>query len=155
MTQIFLGLFSLIICGIYAWGISLIPILAFGDPMGPRMLPIFLTILLFSIGCGLVIAGLCKREQWHDEWQHFLDWLCENELRRVLTFVCWIGVYVWLFEVLGYLLATAGFLSGLTLLAHKSQRLIGVSVALSFSVGSYYFFKGVIGLPLPPGPSPF
>ncbi|ALM82260.1 tripartite tricarboxylate transporter TctB family protein [Bordetella sp. N] len=154
MTQLALGVVALIIALIYGWGISQIPVLQFGDPLGPRLFPEVLTVALIVIGIALIVQGR-GRAALRADWVRFYRYVRGQDFRVLLTVSIWTGLYFLFFETLGYALATAAFLLGLILRFHRGNRYVGAAVAILFAGGSYLLFAGLFGVPLPAGLLPF
>jgi putative tricarboxylic transport membrane protein len=68
--------------------------------------------------------------------------------------VAWAGLYYFVFETLGYLLATPIFLFGLLSYFNHRKYLTNVLVALGFTAVVYLLFSILLGVPLPAGPLP-
>lgn len=154
MTQIALGLSAIVLALLYAIGISQIPLLGFGDPLGPKLLPMFLAGALGIVGLALLVEGrsVAGLSGGFDRFRGFIK---SRDFAIVAAVAIWTALYFSAFSYLGYLLSTALFLSVLMALAHRGRRSVAISVALSFSIGSYLLFAQVFGVPLPRGLLPF
>lgn len=150
MTNIALGLSAFLIAALYAFGIFQIPLLGFGDPLGPRLFPFILTGALVLVGTALLIEGRSLRTLRAD-YTRFSAYVRDTDFRIFASVVVWIGLYFLGFAPLGYLLSTTIFLLGLILVFHKGNRLVGTSVAILFAAGSYFLFASLFGVPLPRG----
>lgn len=154
MTNITLGLGAFLIAGLYALGILQIPLLGFGDPLGPRLFPSILSVALVLVGMTLLIEGRSLNSLRAD-YARFSAYISGTDFRIVASVAIWLGLYFAAFARLGYLLSTAIFLLGLIIVFHKSNRVTGASVAILFATGSYFLFAGLFGVPLPRGILPF
>jgi putative tricarboxylic transport membrane protein len=149
MSSAILGFAAVLIAALYGYGISQIPALAIGDPLGPRAFPTLLLAALLVIAAFLLAAGIPDRH-WREQATAFMEFV-RTDLRVVGSAAVWLGLYYLAFEPLGYLLSTAVFLSALTLMAHQGRRWAGLVTALSFSVISYFVFTRLFDVPLPRG----
>ena len=66
----------------------------------------------------------------------------------------WTGIYVTVFEPLGFVIATSAYLLGLTAYFNRGKWVPNVLTSVLFSVGSYLMFK-YLGVQLPRGVLPF
>ncbi len=154
MTNIALGLSAFLIAALYAFGIFQIPLLGFGDPLGPRLFPSILAISLVLIGIILLIEGRQLRT-FRADYTRFVAYVKDTDFRIVFSVILWTGLYFAAFAPVGYLLSTAIFLLGLVLAFHRGSRFAGTTVAILFAAGSYFLFAGLFGVPLPRGILPF
>lgn len=154
MTNIFLAAMSLLIAGTYALGITQIPLLGFGDPLGPKLLPGFLAGALALVGLALLIEGRSIAGL-RTDFARFNSFIRAREFAVVAAVTCWTAFYFATFDYLGYLVSTSIFLTGLMITAHRGRRSVAAAVAFSFSVGSYLLFALLFAVPLPRGILPF
>ncbi|ATN35958.1 hypothetical protein ACO34A_19315 [Rhizobium sp. ACO-34A] len=150
MINLSLGLSAFMIAGLYTLGILQIPILGFGDPLGPRLLPGLLAGAMVLIGIALVIEGLKQRDL-RTGIARLADYFRDRDFRVTVIVVAWTALYFAVFTTVGYLVATAVFLLGLILAFHRGSRIAGATVSVAFAVGSYFLFAGLFGVPLPSG----
>jgi len=149
MTSAILGLSAILIAAAYGYGISLLPTLTIGDPLGPKAFPLLLLAMLVIIAVFLLLEAVRDRS-WREQAAAFMAFV-RTDLRVVGSAAVWLGLYFLAFEPLGYLISTALFLSGLTLLAHDGRRWAGLVTALSFAAVSYFLFTRVFDVSLPRG----
>lgn len=154
MTNIALGLTTFLIAGLYTVGILQIPLLGFGDPLGPRLLPSMLAAALAAVGVALLIEGR-DLQTLRADYARFSAYVRQTDFRIVASVVIWTGCYFAAFSPIGYLVSTAVFLLGLILVFHRGSRIAGAAVALLFAAGSYLLFSGLFGVALPRGILPF
>lgn len=154
MINLALAAASFLIAGLYTFGIFQIPLLGFGDPLGPRLFPSILAGSLVLIGIALLVEGRSLQTLRADH-ARFTAYVRETDFRIVAAVVVWTGLYFAAFAPLGYLLSTAVFLLGLILTFHRGSRPVGAGVAVLFATGSYFLFAGLFGVPLPRGILPF
>lgn len=154
MTYVFLAATAFFIAGAYWIGITQIPLLGFGDPLGPKLLPSFLAAALVAVGCALLVEGRSIAGLKTD-FTRFSTFVRTREFGLIAAVTCWTALYFTTFTYLGYLLSTSLFLTVLMATAHRGNRLVAVTVAISFSVGSYLLFALLFAVPLPRGILPF
>lgn len=154
MTNIALGVAAFLIAGLYTFGILQIPLLGFGDPLGPRLLPSILAAALAVVGLALIVEGRNLQILRADA-ARFGAYLRSQDFRVFAAVVAWTALYFAAFKPFGYLLSTAVFLLGLVLVLHRGSRIVGTAVAVLFAVGSYFLFARLFGVPLPRGILPF
>ncbi len=154
MTQIALGICALIIAGLYASGISQIPLLGFGDPLGPKLLPMFLVGALVIVALALLVEGRSVAGL-KDDFIRIRHFLGSRDFGVVAAVTVWTALYFATFSYLGYVLATSLFLSGLMTAVHRGRRFVAIAVAVPFSICSYLLFALLFAVPLPRGILPF
>lgn len=154
MTNVALGVAAFVVCALYTFGILQIPLLGFGDPLGPRLLPSILAGALGLVGVALIVEGRSLAVLRADA-ARFRAYLRSQDFRVFAAVVAWTALYFAAFKPFGYLLSTAFFLLGLILTLHRGSRLAGTGVAVLFAVGSYFLFARVFGVPLARGILPF
>ncbi|MNI20701.1 Tripartite tricarboxylate transporter TctB family protein [compost metagenome] len=154
MTNIILGLGAFLVAGLYTFGIFQIPLLGFGDPLGPRLFPSILAGSLLLIGVALLIEARSIQGKGADLSRLFA-YFKSSDFRTITTVVGCTGLYFLTFAPLGYLVSTTILLFGLIFVFHRGSRLVGGSVALVFPTATYFLFAGLFGVPLPSGILPF
>jgi putative tricarboxylic transport membrane protein len=154
MTNVALGLTAFLIAGLYTLGILNIPLLGFGDPLGPRLLPSFLAGAMALIGVALIVEGR-SLSGIREDWARFRSYLSGQDFRVVAAATVWTGLYFVAFGPLGYLLSTALFLLGMIGLFHRGSKITGAVVSVLFAAISYALFAGIFAVPLPRGILPF
>lgn len=144
---------TLLLAGIYFYATEKLPSLEIGDPLGPKAFPRLLTIGLVITALVLLVEMLrAKTKPTRAVTQ------AEPVDRRVYWViggvVVWTFVYFYVFELLGFMIATSIYLLGLTSYFNRGKWLTNVLTCVGFSVGSYFLFK-VLGVNLAPGVLPF
>jgi putative tricarboxylic transport membrane protein len=143
-----------IVAAIYLYVDAGLPTARIGDPLGPKAFPAL-------VGGGLILSALLLAlETWSK--RRVLDDTTveprskdEKHLYLVMIgMVAWAGLYYFVFETLGYLLATPIFLFGLLSYFNHRKYLTNVLVALGFTAVVYLLFSILLGVPLPAGPLP-
>ncbi len=137
----------LLVCGAYLNQAEQIPVMFFGDPLGPRAFP-------------RLIAGLLALSA--------LLWLAETIAARraargaeasgpvlvPIGVLAWFGLYVLSLETLGFVIGSVLFLLGLLVVFHAGRWMTNLAVALLVPVGAQILFSRLLAVPLPAGPIP-
>lgn len=140
---------------IYLYAATLIPVLAIGDPLGPKAFPRLLGIAL------LIAAGFLALELWRGRDRKADDPkaaaaapMFEGRVVAVLVVVAiWTGVYYLVFEPLGYILATTAYLLPLMAWFNRGRWVANIASTLFF-VGFTYFLFVKLEVRLPQGVLP-
>ena len=140
------------LAAVYFYATAQIPTLEIGDPLGPKAFP-----RLLGIGL-LITAALLFLEIWRarkplpaDAAQPSID---RRHLRVIGAVVAVTAVYISVFTLLGYVIATGIYLLALMAYFHPGKWTANILTAVLFAVISYLmFFK--LGVSLPRGVLPF
>ena len=143
----------IILTAVYFYATQQIPSLEIGDPLGPKAFPRLLGIAM------LFTAGLLFVEMWREKKngardgapQKAEDW---RHLKVIGAVVTWTAVYLSVFELLGYVLATTVFLIGLMAYFNRGKWVANSVTSVLFCVLSYKMFQ-LLGVTLPKGVLPF
>lgn len=143
---------ALVLAAIYFYATEQFPVLEVGDPLGPKAFPRLL-------GAGLLIAAAmlffemrnARRLPENDEAEAETAPASWGLLAAVAVWTC---VYFALFERLGYVLATTGYLLALMAYFNRGRWAANLFVSAGFSVLSYLMFN-FLGTSLPQGLLPF
>ena len=128
---------TVLIAIIYLWATTHIPTLAIGDPLGPKAFPNLLGIAL------LVAAGIFALELWKDRHKPREGEKApfEKPVMMVLAAVTvWTGVYYFIFNPLGFIVATSVYLLPLMAFFNRGKWVANVLSAIGFSILIYYLF---------------
>jgi putative tricarboxylic transport membrane protein len=144
---------TIILALIYLYATTQIPVLAIGDPLGPKAFPRLLGIAM------LLAAGLLAFELWRDrdkgEERERQAPRFEGPIIVVLgAVVLWVGLYFYFFEDLGYIVATTLFLLPMTAWFHRGKWITNILSSVLFAVGTYFLFVK-LDVRLPSGLLPF
>jgi putative tricarboxylic transport membrane protein len=147
---------TLILAGVYFYATEQLPSLDIGDPLGPKAFPRLL-------GAGLVITAVilllemlrARKTAPAVSAAPPADPRDRKALLVVAVAAAWTFVYFVLFEMLGYVLATTGYLLALMMYFNKGKRTANVLTAVLFSVLSYLMFTKLLGVNLARGILPF
>ena len=108
-----------------------------GNP-GPGLLPLALGVVIVV----LAAVSFLRPEVRHIELPQF---------RRILLILGSLVVYALLLELVGYVVATALLVGFLLIVLGERFRWWQPVMAVGVSLATYYVFRVVLGLPLPPG----
>ncbi len=138
-----LGGLVFLFAGIYGFLFSFkLPMGKWNEP-GPGVFPIFLSILLLTIGIVLFIVSKEKAK---------IDW--KKAFKQQTTswlIVLFTAIYIIALEQLGYVITTALYLFALFLFASRIKLWMALFLTSILSPASWYFFKKVLGIQLPLG----
>jgi len=142
----------LVLAAIYFYATAQIPTLEIGDPLGPKAFP-----RLLGIGM-LITAALLFMEMWRAR-KTPPEATSESSgdrrhLKVIAAVVAVTAVYLAVFTLLGYLIATSIYLVVLTAYFHPGKWTANILTSVLFSIGSYLMFTK-LGVSLPPGVLPF
>jgi putative tricarboxylic transport membrane protein len=142
----------LVLAAIYFYATAQIPTLEIGDPLGPKAFP-----RLLGIGL-LITAAMLFMEMWRarktppeETPQPFGD---RRHLTVIGAVVACTAVYLAVFTLLGYVIATSIYLVVLTAYFNRGKWTANILTSVLFSIGSYLMFTK-LGVSLPPGVLPF
>jgi putative tricarboxylic transport membrane protein len=144
----------IIVAAIYLFADAGLRTARIGDPLGPKAFPALVGGGLILSAVLLVFETLVKRRTLEDR---TIEPRTKDEKHLVLIMigmVVWSGLYYYVFETLGYLIATPLFLFGLLSYFNQRKYLTNVLVALGFTGIVYLLFSILLGVPLPSGPLP-
>jgi putative tricarboxylic transport membrane protein len=143
-----------IVAAIYLLADAGLPTARIGDPLGPKAFPAL-------VGGGLILSALLLVFETLNKRRALEDRKTEPRTRDekhlflvMIGMVVWSGLYYYVFETLGYLIATPVFLLGLLSYFNHRKYLTNILVALGFTGVVYLLFSILLGVPLPSGPLP-
>ncbi len=142
----------LVLTAIYFYATAQIPTLEIGDPLGPKAFP-----RLLGIGM-LITAGLLFMEMWRAR-KTPSEVASEGRGDRrhlivVGAVVACTAIYLAVFTLLGYVIATVGYLIVLMAYFHRGKWTANILTSVLFTVLSYLLFSK-LGVSLPRGVLPF
>jgi putative tricarboxylic transport membrane protein len=143
----------IVLTAVYFYATQQIPSLEIGDPLGPKAFP-----RLLGIGM-LLTAGFLFAEMWRaskiktpqvagspaEDRSHY--WI-------IAGVTVWTAAYFGVFELLGYVIATAVYLVVLTAYFNRGKWVANLLTSVLFSALSYAMFQS-LGVALPKGVLPF
>jgi putative tricarboxylic transport membrane protein len=130
----------------YLAGVSAIPRLMIGDPLGPRAFPILIALGL------LVAAALLVYETWKAARERKAD---ESVLppfdRKLIAVMAGIVVLLLCFEPVGYVISVGVFLLAMTMFLNRGHVVTNLVVSLGFTLISAFVFNHFLDVRLPTG----
>ena len=142
---------TIVLAAVYFYATSQIPSLRTGDPLGPKAFPYLLCVGLL-LGAAVLLGEVMRAQKMQqdpdggsEETQN------RGDLLVVGAVVLWTVIYFGVFEMLGYMIATAIYLFILMVFFNRSKWLANALTAVLFSLGSYLLFSHLLGVSLPPG----
>jgi putative tricarboxylic transport membrane protein len=142
---------TVLIAVIYLVASQQIPTLEIGDPLGPKAFPRLLGVAL------LLAAGLFGFELWKDRGkkEEKTAPVFDRQVMPVLAaVVAWTAVYYFVFNELGFVVATSVFLLPLMAYFNRGKWIANVASAIGFSALIYWLFVK-LDVNLPSGILPF
>lgn len=142
----------LVLAAVYFYATAQIPTLEIGDPLGPKAFP-----RLLGIGL-LITAAMLFMEIWRAR-KTPPETTAEpsgdrRHLKVIGAVVAVTAVYLAVFTLLGYVIATSIYLLALMAYFHPGKWTANILTSVLFSIGSYLMFSK-LGVSLPPGLLPF
>jgi putative tricarboxylic transport membrane protein len=144
---------TLLLAGGYFYATEQLPTLEIGDPLGPKAFPRLLTIALVLTAIVLLFEMVKGRKPIESDVPRAEEgggaayWI-------IAGVVAVTAVYFWVFEALGFIVATSLYLIVLTSYFHRGKWFTNVVTSVLFSVGTYWLFQ-VLGVSLARGILPF
>ena len=125
----------------YLWEAIFMEEVSIGDPLGPRVFPMVLGVIMVVLGFSLVI-----RPGGDSPVQPFTKTAVSAVVLAVL-----LGVYGFGIEWIGYPATTFLFLLATSRLLGERSWVTGLGVSLALSLGVFGLFTRVLDIPLPLG----
>lgn len=126
-----------------------LPRAAIGNAMDPLYFPLGLGALLLIVGTLLFI----KSDKSHIALaitSMSPSTAKDKEVSRMVILTCVVAIlYALLFEHLGFIISTFGFLVGILFITNGKKYVVNITVALVFSLGVFAIFNYALGIPLP------
>ncbi|WP_430883515.1 tripartite tricarboxylate transporter TctB family protein [Fusibacter sp. JL216-2] len=125
---------------------------AIGDPLAPLYFPIGLGSMLVIFGIVQVIRSDIKKSiESIKQLKNASDQ--DKQINHMIAYTCVAGVvYALVFEHLGFVLSTLGFMLAMLMLTDRKAVVKNIIIAVLFSVGIYLLFTNALGIPLPKMP---
>jgi putative tricarboxylic transport membrane protein len=149
---------------IYCYGAGQIPLLTFGDPIGPRLFPYLVGGLLILGAIILLFEARPSQQQASGVEAPTsaepspggnAESVNGDRTRQIPLLIAglfaWTFIYILAFERLGYVISTTIFLFGLTLYFHPRRWLVNSAVSLLLPASVYFAFDRLLKVNLPAG----
>ena len=153
-ADVILAATIIVVAAIYLFADAGLRTARIGDPLGPKAFPAL-------VGGGLILSAVLLLFETWSKRRALADAAPEprnpDQKHNVLVLigmVAWTALYYYVFESLGYLIATPVFLLGLVSYFNRRKYLTNVLVAVGFTAVVYLLFSILLGVPLPSGPLP-
>jgi len=148
------AVFAVVLAALYVYATKQLPALEISDPLGPKVFPYLIgTGLLLSAVALLVQTLRAKKPERTDEKQ---DISGEGHHYWVVgAVVICTGVYLAVFEWLGYAISTSLYLLMLMAYFHRGKWASNILTSVLYSFISYWMFTKLLGVLLPRGILPF
>jgi putative tricarboxylic transport membrane protein len=142
---------TVILAVIYLYASAQIPVLAIGDPLGPKAFPRLLGIAML-IACAFLGLEIWRnRRKGADEAPPAEAPKFEgNVIAVLLVIVLWTGIYYLSFEWFGYVLGTMLYLLPMMAWFNRGRWIANVLSTLFFVAFTYFLFVK-LEVRLPPG----
>jgi putative tricarboxylic transport membrane protein len=139
-----------LLTGIYGLFFSIqLPMGRWNEP-GPGVFPITLSILLLISGVSWFILG--KRGAGAKSQEEKADWRSiASTLPTPLKIVGITALFILAFNRAGYLAASSLYLFALLFVVSRYRVIVSILLAVSISIGSWYFFEKLLAVQLPKG----
>ena len=127
----------------------LLPKAAIGNAMDPLYFPMGLGILLTLIGLLLVVKSDKSMIKLAIA-SMFVKSDKDREVSRMVFYTCLAAIlYGLLFEHLGFVISTFGFMMSILFITNGKKYLVNTLVAGIFSISIFALFNYALGIPLP------
>jgi putative tricarboxylic transport membrane protein len=143
-----------VLAGIYLYAASLFPVMKSQDPMGPRVFPVLLGVLLLVGSVLLFLETVRTRAQINKEEKVPQEGAAKPE-RVLWAVVAWTVIFLFAFEPLGYVVATTVYIFPLTIYFNAKKWWTNTITSLLFPIGVYVLFVKFLGVMLPKGVIPW
>ena len=145
---------AILFAGAYFYETQQIELLAFGDPIGPRLFP-YVVGALFTIGALVLIFESTRRSS-SAQPAPAVATRAENQVtRRVYRMIAaiglWMLLYILAFERAGYVLSSIVFLIGLTFYFHPRKWVVNAAISILLPIAIYVVFHNFLHVSLPAG----
>lgn len=151
MTDRVIFVCTIIVALVYLYATTLIPTLEIGDPLGPKAFPRLIGIAM------LLAAGMLGWEMWQARLKNAPPEEAEFDAKvlKVLgAVVVWTGVYYFILEKLGFIIATSVYLLPMMAWFYRGKWVANVITSIAFSALTYWLFV-TLDVRLPRGILPF
>lgn len=147
MANRFIFVFAVILAAVYIYATEQFPVLEISDPLGPKAFPRLLGIGML-ITAGALLAEMLrapkagtagKGQKASGEFHHYYV---------VGAVAIWTGLYLTVFEWLGYAIATSIYLLAMMAYFHRDKWAANLLTSVLYSFVSYWMFAKLLDVPL-------
>jgi putative tricarboxylic transport membrane protein len=142
--------FSLL-AGTYLYATYLLPVLKSSDPLGPRLYPVFLGTALFTGVILLLVETIRAKRQVNNKKEKSQEGTQGLIPKTVWGVIAWTVVFLFIFEPLGYIVATAIYMLPLMVYFNPQKWWANGIISVLFPIGMYMLFSKYLGVILPRG----
>lgn len=136
----------LLVGGAYLHQAEQIPVMFFGDPLGPRAFPRLITgLLALSALLWMAETIAARRAAMRED-------SAPGPVLLPIAVMAWFSLYVLTLETLGFVIGSVLFLLGMLVVFHPGRWVTNLSVALVLPVAAQILFSRILSVPLPAGP---
>jgi putative tricarboxylic transport membrane protein len=161
LTDRIILVLMLVLAGAYFYATAQIPTLEIGDPLGPKAFPRLLGIALLFTAALFFVEILRERkaraleEAKPEPVKEGAVDDNKSHIKMILAVSVWTAAFFAAFEVLGYVISSVVYLTGLTAYFHRGRWKTNILTSVFFCIGTYVLFNIVLGVNLPRGVLPF
>lgn len=145
---------TIVVAAVYFYATAQIPSLDIGDPLGPKAFPRLLGFCLLATAALLlfeIVKAAAARRGADRASAQTAPSDGRGHYGLIAAVVGWTGLYFYVFDGLGYILATAVYLFVLMMWFHRGQWLANGLTSVLFSLGSYVLFVKLLTVSLAKG----
>ena len=139
------------IAGIYLYATWQLPTLAIGDPLGPKIFPTLIGLLMV-LSCIVLVWEMARNSA--SQTRVLNDLLVDPDDRPMAVGAVWLWLllFVTLFELAGFVIAGTLFLFGFFAYFNRTKLGMNLTLSILLPITVYVIFKRFLGIPLPSGP---
>ena len=142
----------LLLAGLYWWATEKLPSLEIGDPLGPKAFPRLLVVALIVTAVILLLEMIRGRKPPSPNAVSMTPGTSRTGVYHIVAGVAiWTFLFFFVFEFLGYVIATSIYLLVMTSYFHRGKHVTNVLTSILFAAGSYFMFVHVLGVNLARG----
>ncbi|HUF81338.1 MAG TPA: tripartite tricarboxylate transporter TctB family protein [Burkholderiales bacterium] len=147
-----LAVFMIVLAVVYLFATTRVPVLQIGDPLGPRAFPYLVGIAAITAAVWLLVEAAARTRTGAKDAQPAAQ---SHHPLAVALVLAWMLAFYTVLEALGFIVATALFLLGLTGYFNRNRWVTNIFASLLFPIGVYIAFTRVLSISLPRGVLPF
>jgi putative tricarboxylic transport membrane protein len=143
-----------LLAGVYLYATSLLRVMKSQDPMGPKVFPVLLGVLLI-VGSVLLFLETVRARRQAPKEEKEPQQETGKPARVLWAVVAWTVIFLFAFEPLGYVVATTIYIFPLTIYFNAKKWWTNTITSLLFPIGVYVLFVKILGVMLPKGVIPW